>query len=195
MNSTPEGKMRDNALKRIEKLDCANPDKTLASCDPAAAPPPEVLAWQKKLLEANVDDAAFQKVLATELRRLVCANDTNAIYILRGTMKSDRLALTGREAPALVDYIMGKDCPVSTSLTDDDKAKLLKSSNSEKNPRLRQQRRKRSEPATGPSKPRLGGLCCIGNTDAQFAPPKSLDQSAKRNNRFTKRPVVPDSST
>ena len=39
-------------------------------------------------------------------------------------------------------------------------------------------------------------LCCIGKTDAQFASPKSPDQAAKRNNRFTKRtsPVVPDSS-
>ena len=32
----------------------------------------------------------------------------------------------GREAPALVDFIMSKDCPVSPSLTGDDKAKLLK---------------------------------------------------------------------
>jgi hypothetical protein len=126
MNSIPEGKMRDNALKRIETLDCANREKTLASCDSAAAPPPWVLYWQKTLLKANVDDAAFQKVLATELRSLVCASDTNAIYILRGTMKSDRLAETGREAPALVDFVLSKDCPVSTALTGDDKAKLLK---------------------------------------------------------------------
>jgi hypothetical protein len=38
-------------------------------------------------------------------------------------------------------------------------------------------------------------LCCFGKTDAQFAPPKSLDQAAKWNNLFTKRSVVPDSST
>src|SRR5208337_109272 len=37
MNSIPEGAMRDAVLKRIERLDCANPDKIiLASCDPAA---------------------------------------------------------------------------------------------------------------------------------------------------------------
>lgn len=33
---------------------------------------------------------------------------------------------TGLEAPALVDFIMSKVCPVSTELTDDDKANLLK---------------------------------------------------------------------
>jgi uncharacterized protein YjbI with pentapeptide repeats len=123
MNSIPEGTTRDTALKRIERLDCGNPDKTLASCDPNAAPPPEVFNWQKALLKANANNAAFQKALAKELGDLVCANDAEAIHILHGTSK--RLAATGREAPALVDFIMTKDCPVAASLTDDDKAKLL----------------------------------------------------------------------
>jgi hypothetical protein len=144
MNSIPEGKMRDEALMRIEKLDCGNPDKTLASCDPATALPPEVLDWQKKRLEANVDHAAYAKGLATELRSLVCANDADAIHILRGTMmKSLRLAATGREAPALVDFIMSKDCPVSAALTDDDKAKLLE---------IKQDAEKKSEPPPASNK-------------------------------------------
>jgi Pentapeptide repeats (8 copies) len=127
VNTIAEGAMRDDALKRIERLDCGNPDKTLASCDSAAAPPPEVLVWHKELARASVDDAAYAKAFATELRSLVCASDVNAIYILRGIMRVEgRLAETGREAPALVDFIMSKDCPVSASLTDDDKAKLLK---------------------------------------------------------------------
>jgi uncharacterized protein YjbI with pentapeptide repeats len=126
MNSLPEGKVRNEALKRIERLDCGNPDKNLASCDPAAAPPPEVLDWQKKLAAASVDEAAYAKALATELRGLVCASDANAIHILRGvTMYLAQLFKTGREAPALVDFIMSKDCPVSAELTEDDKATLL----------------------------------------------------------------------
>ena len=36
-----------------------------------------------------------------------------------------RLSTIGREAPALVDFIMSKDCLVSTSLTDNDDEKLL----------------------------------------------------------------------
>ena len=67
------------------------------------------------------------KALAKELRGLVCESDANALYILRGISgKSNRLADTGREASALVEFIMSKDCPVSAALTDDDKAKLLK---------------------------------------------------------------------
>jgi hypothetical protein len=36
-----------------------------------------------------------------------------------------RLEATGGEAPALVDFIMSKDCPVYASLTDADRANLL----------------------------------------------------------------------
>ncbi len=129
MNSIPEvmtHNLRGDALKRIETLDCANPDKTLASCDSAAAPPPHVLVWQKELAAAGIEDAAYKKALATELRGLVCESDAHAIYILRSMITSFRLGYTGREAPALVDFIMSKDCPVSGALTDDDKTKLLK---------------------------------------------------------------------
>jgi hypothetical protein len=127
MNSIPEGKMRDAALQRIKILDCGNPDKKLASCDPSAKPPREVLDWQKKLARSSADDEAYVLALASELRVVVCASDTNAIYIFGGIIKNyGQLAETGREAPALVDFIMSEKCPVSTSLTDDDKAKLLK---------------------------------------------------------------------
>jgi len=126
MNGIPEGKTRGVALMRIETLDCGNPDKTLASCDPAAKPPLGVLDWQKNLARVSGDDAAYRKALDTELRGLLCANDATAIHVLRGIIGRSRLAETGHEAPALVDFIMSKDCPVSTSLTDDDKAKLLK---------------------------------------------------------------------
>jgi uncharacterized protein YjbI with pentapeptide repeats len=132
INGLPEGARRDAAVKGIERLDCSHPDKTLASCDPAAAPPPELLDLQKKLAAASVDDAAFAKALAKELRILVCESDSNAIFILRGIMRSltvrpsSRLEATGREAPELIEFIMSKDCPVSASLTEDDKAKLLK---------------------------------------------------------------------
>jgi Pentapeptide repeats (8 copies) len=122
MNSIPEGELREEAVKRVERLDCNNLDKTLASCDPKAQPPPQVLEWQKKLAAAGVDGADYAKALAAQLRSLVCTNDANAIYILRGMIRSVRFAETG---PALVDDIMSKDCPVSALLNDDDKAKLL----------------------------------------------------------------------
>ena len=37
-----------------------------------------------------------------------------------------RLAATGPEAPGLIDFIMSPACPVSASLTDADKSRLLR---------------------------------------------------------------------
>jgi hypothetical protein len=61
---------------------------------------------------------------------LVCSRDDNAAYILRGLFREalfgdSHLKATGPEAPALVDFIMSKDCPVSASLTNGDKTRLL----------------------------------------------------------------------
>jgi hypothetical protein len=36
------------------------------------------------------------------------------------------LEAAGPEAPALIDFILSKDCPVSAALTDADKAQLLR---------------------------------------------------------------------
>ena len=41
MESLPAGALRDRALQNIASLDCANPDRTIASCDPSLPPPPE----------------------------------------------------------------------------------------------------------------------------------------------------------
>ena len=129
MNDIPEGKMRDAALKRIERLDCGNPDKTLASCDQSLMPPFKIFDWQMKLAAASVDGDTFAKALAEELRSLVCESGGDAIHILRGVISNGQLAKTGRGAPTLVDTIIGKKedkpCPVSAALTEDDKASLL----------------------------------------------------------------------
>ena len=43
------GESLEDALDRIGSLDCANPDPTLASCDPSRAPPPQAAAWRESL--------------------------------------------------------------------------------------------------------------------------------------------------
>ena len=48
-----------------------------------------------------------------------------AIHVLHGLLANGRFEATGVEAPALAARILSKDCPVSASLTDDDKARLL----------------------------------------------------------------------
>lgn len=124
MESLPPGAPRDSVLHLIRSLDCANPDPRLASCDPSVQPPPEAAAWRKSLEDAGVDDAAYAKALAAALKTLVCTGGEDAAYILRGLLSNNRIKAAGPEAPALVDAIMSKDCPVSASLTDADKAKL-----------------------------------------------------------------------
>jgi uncharacterized protein YjbI with pentapeptide repeats len=122
----------DQALERIKSLDCTSPDTTLASCDPdpALERPPEAAAWRKALEDASVDRQAYAKALAKALRTLVCSGGDDALFILRGLFYTpveeiSRLRAAGSEAPALVDFIMSKDCSVSSLLTADDRAKLL----------------------------------------------------------------------
>ena len=128
IEALPPGTRRSEALDRIGRLDCNNADPSLASCDPSVSPPPEVAGWRKALVDANVDDAAYNKALAANLRALVCTGHDDAVYVLRGVAYPlvGRLTATGSGASGLVDFIMSKDCPVSALLTDADKAALLR---------------------------------------------------------------------
>jgi hypothetical protein len=142
IESLAPGGLRDQALDRIRRLDCSNPDSALASCDPSLAPPAEAVAWRMSLEGARANDAAYGKALATELSEIVCS-DNDAVYalpILRallppgpalaGRLSRSGLAghinATGSEASALVDSILSKDCLVSSSLTNADRVKLLR---------------------------------------------------------------------
>jgi hypothetical protein len=120
MNGIPNGKKRKEALKRIEILDCGIPDNTLASCDPAASLPREVLDWQEKLKEpSSVEDTAFEKAHANMLRSLICANDPNAIHILRIMVRST--TVTANRVAFNVDAFLGSlmltHCIIRCSLT------------------------------------------------------------------------------
>jgi uncharacterized protein YjbI with pentapeptide repeats len=127
MESVPPGALRDDAINRIRSLDCANPDPSFASCDPLVPLPAETAALRTALENARADDATYAKALAAVLRTLVCSGSDNAAYVLRGLESpvSRRPTSTGSEAPALVDFIMSKDCPVSASLTENEKARLI----------------------------------------------------------------------
>ena len=124
--------MRDIALDRIRRLDCADPDPTLASCDSSVDPPPEAVAWQKALEAASVDDEAYAVALAKTLKDLVCSGGDDAIYVVRGISRSgplqSRFEAAGVAASGLIDDLMdknSKDCPVAAALTDADRAKLM----------------------------------------------------------------------
>jgi uncharacterized protein YjbI with pentapeptide repeats len=118
----PQGEQRKQALKNIQRLDCKKAE--LASCDPNAPEPTSVAVARRMIERASVDDATYTKALAGVLGELVCGGDGDAIHILRGLLRNERIKETGAAAPALVRRIMSEDCPVSAALTDDDKAKL-----------------------------------------------------------------------
>ena len=131
----PRSELRDMALERLRRLDCANPP----SCDGAQTLPPMAAKSQKPLESVLADDATYAKAAAMELKGLVCAkNSESTPYVLAGLLRprhsarnpddlflhANRLDAAGAEAPALVDLIMSKDCPVSAKLTDTDRQML-----------------------------------------------------------------------
>lgn len=129
LEALPQGSLRDQALDHLRSLDCANRDRALASCDSSHPPSPEAVAWRKSLEDARVDDAAYGKALAAALKTLICSGANDAVYILRGALGGStygRLWHADTETTGLINFIMNKDCPVSSVLTDDDKASLLR---------------------------------------------------------------------
>jgi hypothetical protein len=130
IGSAPAGPIRDQALYSIGRLDCASPDRALASCslDPADSPPPEAAAWRQTVEAARVGDEAYAEALVKTLKELVCSGGDDAIYVVRGRGFQTRLGDAGAEASGLIDDLVNKDskdCPVSATLTDADRAKLL----------------------------------------------------------------------
>lgn len=122
--SIPNGDLRNSALNRIGRLDCHNPDKSLASCDPAVPSPPETQKWKKALEQATVDDKNYKESLTATLQKLICSDSAVAIHILRGVIANGRLDRTGNGAPALFSFIARNNCPVSGFLTNVDKERL-----------------------------------------------------------------------
>jgi uncharacterized protein YjbI with pentapeptide repeats len=99
LNSVQVTSLRNDALARLRRLDCANPDSALASCDRSAAPTAETLAWQAAVEGARVDETSYFKALAITLEKLVCSGAKDSIHVLRGLLQgpSPRLDLQVRK--------------------------------------------------------------------------------------------------
>jgi hypothetical protein len=95
MKQVPEGKSREDALKRIEKL---NPDIF----------GPEANAGET-LAKGRADKGTYQKALADQLNSLPCSGDKDASYIVRGLASNGRIYGTGAQAAGLAHAIL-KDC-------------------------------------------------------------------------------------
>jgi uncharacterized protein YjbI with pentapeptide repeats len=127
----PAGGLRDAALGRVAVLDCERNDaNTLAPCNPSDAPPDAVEQWKKMIEAAAIDRIPYAKALATILGDLVCSDETDQIYVLRGLLHTSQLPFdTGPEMPALVSRITSAECPLSKALTDADKRDISTSLN------------------------------------------------------------------
>ncbi len=62
--------------------------------------------------------------LAATFEDIVCADDDNAIYVLRGLLKYRDLSLIYNEGAGLIDSITSAKCPVSAFLTDAERRQL-----------------------------------------------------------------------
>ncbi len=128
LEKIPEGDRRYAALKRVERLDCKKTGESLSSCDPKAKSPPRVEEWRSALEGRRERDATtYQRALAKVLSDLVCGGDADAIQVLRGLAKSQRIAAAGGEAAKLIKKIFeDRDgCGLSAALTAEDRAMLL----------------------------------------------------------------------
>jgi hypothetical protein len=112
----PAGPLRDKALDRLRRVDCANLDPSLASC----SPPVDDTSQNKSLQDARVDDATYAKSLAAALKDLVCNGVDNGAFYFTGRMpmihdsglmysfapsapQYSRIGATGPEATRLID--------------------------------------------------------------------------------------------
>jgi pentapeptide repeat protein len=125
LQSLPSGSLQDKALERVKIL------------DPAAPLPPEATGWRDAVTKATVAAVDYPGALVKSLKALFCSGDENAIFLVRpgAGLKVEDLAVVGRlrqagaGAPGLIAELLSKDsssCPLAASLTDADRATLLR---------------------------------------------------------------------
>ena len=131
----PNPDRRDAALKRVAILDCKTTGAEIASCEQSGQPPDNVSVWQKQIKDAALSQNLYSKALAEVYRELICSGKGDALAILRslasmggpqagGDARPLGILETRGEAKGVVESITNPTCPVSTLLTDADKARL-----------------------------------------------------------------------
>ena len=131
IKALPPGSLHDEALRRIEVLDCGG---LPGACDDANVSF-AAAKWRQILEAASVGYNVYIEVLAKTLKDLLCSGGDSTIYIVRGVSRSQRsvhqvgrLEAAGAAAIELLNDLTNKDskdCPVSALLTDADRTNLL----------------------------------------------------------------------
>jgi uncharacterized protein YjbI with pentapeptide repeats len=127
IESLPAAGDRDEAVKRVSRLDCSSTESNSATW--SCRPTPQNDPWRKALEDAGVNRAEYYKSSEMAWKQVVCASDADAIYALRGFLPDAKRGIVASRLEgadtSLVNFIMSKDCPVSAALTDADRANLL----------------------------------------------------------------------
>jgi uncharacterized protein YjbI with pentapeptide repeats len=114
IKEVPEGEERAAALKRIET---SNQDHLAKR------------KGRETLEKGGVDEPAYKKSLAAQLKSLACSGDESAPYIVRGLVNNGGIRYASAQASGLVEAILKPDCPVSAALTEADRVALNKLAN------------------------------------------------------------------
>ena len=147
LQSMPSGDLRDKAFARIEVLDCLNHKQALQSCqfDAAAILPEEARNWKDAVMAQAASVQVYRTALAQAMEALFCSGDENEAFVVHNVAgKFGQLQKAGSTARDLLDKLLDKEgvgardymaiifrrkssnCPVAASLTDADRATLLK---------------------------------------------------------------------
>ncbi len=107
----PKPNLRDLAVDRIRNLD---PAQLFGEQE-------QTPAWLKKI--ETIPNAAYQSALTSQLMGLLCSDEADEPYFVRGLVNNNRIAETGKQMPSLVKAILEMDCTAQV-LTIADKARL-----------------------------------------------------------------------
>jgi hypothetical protein len=116
MDTIPEGRLRDHAFERINRLD---PDR-LSNNEP------DVSKWIDNIARAVATQENYQKALAAEFINLVCPATLTASDSPKDTLKGlilfHKLSSIGREVSNLAAAILDPKCRENLELTAGDEA-------------------------------------------------------------------------
>jgi uncharacterized protein YjbI with pentapeptide repeats len=130
LEALPPGDLRNEALARIESLDC----KEIASppCDSSGASvtshdnSDKSEEWRDAFLRAAADRQTYQKALVKALRPLICDHAVRPAYFARDVLPAS-FENVGKDGEALVEELLDKGsntCRVARKLNDGDRYRL-----------------------------------------------------------------------
>jgi uncharacterized protein YjbI with pentapeptide repeats len=125
LNTASGGTNKESpAFARLDILKCEKMEASV--CATPSWPQTDEKEQRLSFEAGSPDRQSYGFALTETLRDILCDGNPSAIHVLRSVAGGGNIRIhdTGPNAPALVDFVMGEKCPLSTSLTKEDKARL-----------------------------------------------------------------------